>query len=254
MPARPRPVPTSAVPKILARPLFRESDGLAPIKNLLSHEQAQSLLEIAELVDYPRAGMVVFSQGAEGTYFYSISKGCVRISRSEGNGDRQVLAFMWPGDLLGLAENGRYVNTAETVQGTRLFRFRTTELRALVESDPALKLQILMKAAHELRRAQRLITVLGQHRTDQRLAAFLLELTREGHFFDPRTRELNLPMSRSDIADYLGSSPETVARAFAALEEAHMVQRISPRVLRIAEVAALEEHIRASHPGRAVTG
>jgi CRP-like cAMP-binding protein len=242
----------AAPPRILARPFFREGDGMRPIENLLSHRQAEALMDIGALLDYPR-GRMIYGQAGEATHLYSIAKGCVRVSRAERDGARQILAFMWPGDLTGLAENGRYVNTAETVQQTRLFGFRTADLLLLMDRDPQLKLQLLLKTAHELRRAQRMMTVLGQHKTDQRLASFLLELAREGHSFDAGRREIMLPMSRFDIADYLGSSPETVARAFASLEEAGVVTRVSPRILRIPDLAALERHIRASHPGRAVT-
>jgi CRP-like cAMP-binding protein len=241
----------TAPPRILARPFFREGDGMRPIENLLSQKQAEALMDIAELLDYPR-GRTIYGQGGEATHLYSIASGCVRVSHTERDGARQILAFMWPGDLTGLAENGRYVNTAETVQQTRLFGFRTADLLRLMERDPQLKLQLLVKTAHELRRAQRMMTVLGQRKTDQRLASFLLELAREGHSFDGGRREIMLPMSRFDIADYLGSSPETVARAFASLEEAGVVKRVSPRTLRIPDLAALEQHIRASHPRRAV--
>ena len=247
------PVPPPAPPKILAHPFFLEGDGIRPIANLLSAKQAQALMEIAELADYPR-DRVLYAQGSSATDLYSIAKGCVRVCRTDPEGARQILAFMWPGDLTGLAENGRYVNTAEMVQTTRLFRFPLSDLMSLLARDPALELQLLMKTAHELRRAQRMMTVLGQHKTDRRLAAFLLDLAQGGHDFDRCKHEIRLSMNRFDIADYLGSSPETVARAFASLEEAGIVTRVSPRILRIPDLAALERYLRAGNSERTAVG
>ena len=69
---------------------------------------------------------------------------------------------MWPGDLFGIAEDGRYVNSAESLTTAAIFRFPLERLRHLLLSEPLLQLHMLTKVAHELRNAQRQIIVLGQ--------------------------------------------------------------------------------------------
>jgi CRP-like cAMP-binding protein len=238
-----RAVPTLR-PKVRARPFLRQQDGETPIDNLLSAQQSEALARIATVFQYRRPGAVIYSDGEDAHFLYAVHSGCVRVSHTGPGGERQVLAFMWPGDLLGLAENGRYVNTAETVGAATVFRFPLAELRPLLLRDPELDLLLLIKAAHELRQAQRLITILGQHKTDQRLASFLLELIRDGHFYDEARRVLSLPMSRFDIADYLGTAPETVARAFGRLEQEKLVHRLSPRLVEIVDAGRLRRHLR----------
>jgi CRP-like cAMP-binding protein len=238
---------TAIVPpplKVRARPYARQKDGERPIDNLLSAEQSASLAHIATVFDYRRPGTVIYSEGEDSHFLYAVAKGCVRLSRGSPAGERQILAFMWPGDLVGLAESGRYVNTAETVGAAILFRFPMADLEALMARDPKFDLLLLIKAAHELRQAQRLITILGQHKTDQRLASFLLELVRDGNFYDERRHRLTLPMNRFDIADYLGTSPETVARAFAKLEQEKLIRRDSPRLVDIGDLAGLRRFLR----------
>lgn len=229
---------------VRARPYARLKDGETPIDNLLSAEQTTTLAHIATVFDYRRPGTVIYSEGEDAHFLYALAKGCVRLSRSSPTGERQILAFMWPGDLVGLAEDGRYVNTAETVGAASLFRFPLADLEPLLARDPKLDLLLLIKAAHELRQAQRLITILGQQKTDQRLAFFLLELVRDGNFYDERSRRLSLPMNRFDIADYLGTSPETVARAFARLEEEKLIRRALPRLVEIVDLAGLRRYLR----------
>jgi CRP-like cAMP-binding protein len=153
---------------------------------------------------------------------------------------------MWPGDLFGLAEEGRYVNSAESLTPAAIFRFPLERLRGLLLSEPLLQLHLLTKAANELRNAQRQMIVLGQFDNARRLASFLLDCRQHVAVFDSRTRLLRLPMSRFDIADYLGTSPESVARAFAKLERGRLLRRQSPRSVELLDPDGLARFARGS--------
>jgi CRP-like cAMP-binding protein len=173
----------------------------------------------------------------------------VRLSEHLPNGDRQVLSFMWPGDLFGIAEDGRYVNSAESLTTAAIFRFPLERLRHLLLSEPLLRLHMLTKVAHELRKAQRQIIVLGQFNNAKRLASFLLDCRQHLDLFESRTRRLLLPMSRFDIADYLGTSPESIARAFATLERGGFLRRTSPRSVVLADPDRLARFVRGFPQG-----
>ena len=153
---------------------------------------------------------------------------------------------MWPGDLLGLVETGRYINSAETITPATFFRFTLDQLQSLLLSEPLLQLHLLIKAAHELRNAQRQVIVLGQMSNIRRLASFLLDCRQHLELFDSKTQMLRLPMSRFDIADYLGTSPESLARTFARLEREGFVQRASPRSVRLCDADALARLVRGT--------
>src|SRR4051812_38750554 len=139
---------------VRARPYARRKDGETPIDNLLSAEQSASLAQIATVCEYRHPATIIYSEGEDAHFLYAVAKGCIRLSRSSAAGERQILAFMWPGDLVGLAEDGRYVNTAETVGAAILFRFPMADLESRMAHDPKLDLLLLIKAAHELRQAQ----------------------------------------------------------------------------------------------------
>lgn len=245
-PGRPSTASTSARwPEIRARPFDRDKDPPGQIENLLSRKQQSKLRSISTVLDYRRNNNTIFSEGEDAHFVYSVVTGMVRISRQSQNGRRQVLAFMLPGDLFGIPDTGIYVNSAETVSATTLYRVPWQELRKLMLQEPEMQVRFLMRVAFDLRQAQRRIMILGQHNITQRLASFLLDLTLYPEFYDARSRQLTLLLTRFDLGDYLGTAPETVARAFAKLEKAGLVRRLSSRLVEMRNLAALRNAVGA---------
>ena len=229
------------MPTIRARLLDRVGDHPLQIGNLLSRKEQDKLLSIAKPIKYPRPGMTIFTSEKEAEYVYVIDEGIVRISRVAPNGQRRILAFMVPGDLFGMPECGIYVNTAETVSPTRLYRFPWPALRQLLASEPQLQEKLLIKLAHDFRQAQRQMMMLGQQSARQRLAVFLLDFIRSPGFFSQERSQLTLPVNRFDLADYLGTTRETAARAFARLEKERLIRRITAHTIQILNMEGLEQ-------------
>ncbi len=232
-------------PKVIAREFCATEGGSPLLHNLLSSTEQAELAKIATILEYRVGGVAIYSEGEDAHFLYLIDEGVIRLSRHLPNGARQVLGFMWPGDLLGLSEEGRYINSAESLTSAVVFRFHLERLRRLLLSEPVLQLHLLTKAAHELRNAQRQIIVLGQLSTSRRLGAFLLDCRQHVSVFESRTRLLRLPMSRFDIGDYLGASPESVARAFATLERQGFLHRASPRLVELLDPDGLAHFVRS---------
>lgn len=245
-----RPVQTRALvktksrlrlPEIRARAFDREKDSSAQIENLLSRSQQASFRDIATVLEYQRSGSTVFTEGEDSHFIYSVISGVVRISRHSDSGRRQVLALMLPGDLFGFPEGGRYVNSAITASSVSLYRVPWQRLRELLLHEPEMHLNMLIRVAFDLREAQRRIMILGQQNIAQRLASFLIDFAQHPDFYDERKRRLTLPLTRFDLGDYLGSAPETVARAFAKLERLGALRRISPRLVEIPSLEGLRQ-------------
>ena len=227
-------------PEIRARPFDRDGDTPTNIENMLSRKQQSKLRDIATALEYKGDGSTIFSEGEEAQFVYSVVAGVVRIARHSDSGRRQVLAFMLPGDLFGIPDAGLYANSAETVCPTTLYRVPWQTLRELMLREPEMQINLLGRVAFDLREAQRRIIILGQHNISQRLASFLLEFINHPDFYDARQRALTLPLSRFDLADYLGTAPETVARAFTKLERDGLVHRITSRLIEICDIDALQ--------------
>ena len=229
----------SRLPEIRARLIDRARDAPSKIENLLSRKEQVEFRKIATVLDYGRAGSTVFAEGEDAHFVYSVAAGVVRISRHSDGGRRQVLALMLPGDLFGVPDAGIYVNSAEVTCPSTLYRVPWTELRKLMAREPAMQLNLLNKIAFDLREAQRRIMVLGQQNTYQRLASLLLDFAQHPAFFDKAHARVTLPLSRFDIADYLGTAPETVARGFLRLEREGLIRRETTREVQIRDIEGL---------------
>ncbi|HEY1707202.1 MAG TPA: helix-turn-helix domain-containing protein [Rhizomicrobium sp.] len=229
----------SRLPEIRARMIDRTRDLPSEIENLLSRKEQVEFHKIATVLDYGRAGSTVFAEGEDAHFVYSVAAGVVRISRHSDGGRRQVLALMLPGDLFGLPDAGIYVNSAEVTCPSTLYRVPWLEMRKLMAREPTMQLNLLNKIAFDLREAQRRIIILGQENTYQRLGSLLLDFVQHPAFFDAARTRVALPLSRFDIADYLGTAPETVARGFLRLEREGLIRRITPREVQIRNMEGL---------------
>jgi CRP-like cAMP-binding protein len=207
-------------------------------ENLLAGDQQDGLRSHATLLDY-RRGQTVYSQGEEMRYVHLINSGVVRVFRSGVGSKRQIISFRGPGDLCGLPEAGSYVNSAESVSTARIYRLSWQLFHQMMLTTPHLQQILLRKVVADFHQAQSLIMILGQANIVHRVAAFLVNMMANAHFFDSQGSTLYLPMNRFDVADYLGTCAETTARAFTKLESMGIIRRVTPRRIEIIDAGRL---------------
>jgi CRP/FNR family transcriptional regulator len=205
---------------------------------LLSPKQRQQLLSIATKVHYPK-GHVIYRRGSNGAWIFFCQDGIVKSYRDLRSGARRIAAVLFARDMFGLAEAGRYVNTAQAVTPVTCYRVEKTVLSGVLQQDAALEFQFLCKVTHELRQGQRRAMMLGRRDAAGRLAMFLLMMRNHAPERTP-ANTIPLPMSRSDIAAFLGQSLESVSRASAELARRGLVQFRGRHVARVVDPAGLE--------------
>lgn len=207
--------------------------GDEPATIPLSASDRAELARIAEVIDFRTAASQIFRQGETAAFVYLLVEGLVRTVFTTPQGERQIVAFHWPGDLFGLAERGMHVTSAETITPARVYRFRCARLEPFLLANPRIEDGFLVKAIHDLRGAQRQLIVMGRMDVTHRLAVFLLDCSAHDRFFDAGTSLLTLPVTHYDIADYLGTSAETVTRAIGRLVRLGLIERVRPKTLRL---------------------
>jgi CRP/FNR family nitrogen fixation transcriptional regulator len=156
----------------------------------------------------------IFGEGEPADYVYRVVSGAVRTMRFTEDGRRQILGFHLPGDIFGLETELQHTLSAEAVSGAEIIMVRRSCLDKAVNEDMAAARALLALTAQQLSGARAHALVLGRKGAGERVAAFLLQLADRL----VSKRELDLPMSRADIADYLGLTIETVSRAFSEFE------------------------------------
>jgi CRP/FNR family transcriptional regulator len=182
---------------------------------------------------------MLFDQDALAGSVFNVTEGIVRLYKSLPDGRRQIVGFALPGDFLGLALMDRYGVAAEAVTQVKVCRFARPVFIAYVDGKPHLLRRLHEFAGHELSLAQDQMLLLGRRTAEEKVAAFLLNLqTRYGRI-GTTSVTVPLPMSRQDIADYLGLTIETVSRMISTLVREKLIM-IVPDGVRILDFARLE--------------
>jgi CRP-like cAMP-binding protein len=183
--------------------------------------------------------MTVYREGSPAHWVFAVTDGAVKCYRDLRSGKRIVGAFLFARDLFGLAEKGRYLSTAQTITGVTLYRLPVGELSVLLKRDGDMQFKFLMKVTHELRESQRRAILLNRRDAAGRLAMFLARMDESDGGASPGSHVVPLPMTRCDMAGFLGLSPESVSRAAAALERRGLVKFEGRHTARILDPARL---------------
>ncbi|HUN40032.1 MAG TPA: helix-turn-helix domain-containing protein [Acetobacteraceae bacterium] len=180
------------------------------------------------------AGVAVVTEVAAGTTFieeaepadsfFNITYGTAKLFKLLPDGRRQITGFAGVGHFLGLAVSDIYAFSAEAIEQVRFCRFSRARLRLLLDDFPAMEKRLLEVAGNELVAAQEQMLLLGRKTARERIASFLAMQSRQGvSCRHPRLR-FPLPMTRSDIADYLGLTIETVSRTLTRFRSEGLIE------------------------------
>ncbi len=157
-------------------------------------------------------GRVFIEEGEKAADFFNITAGTVKLFKLLPDGRQQITGFAGPGYFLGLAVGETYAFSAEAIEPVRLCRFSRPRLYALMHDLPALEARLLQTACNELVTAQEQMLLLGRKTARERVASFLLLRAAAAAPCSHRQTEIRLPMTRAEIADYLGLTIETISR------------------------------------------
>lgn len=184
----------------------------------------------------------IYVEGDPVTYCYEVVAGAVSASKVAGDGRRQVVEFHLPGDLFGFdGPDGVHALSAEAVAPgqTVVTRHSRQRIDAKAAADAAFATRLAKLAFRSLARAQARLLLLGRTEAAERVAAFLLEMQERLTHAPDGTAEFDLPMSRDDIADHLGTTRETVSRMMQGLQRRGVIALSGRRRVRILDQAAL---------------
>jgi CRP/FNR family transcriptional regulator len=210
------------------------------MKQLLSPEERARLAVIASVVRFKK-GDTIYRQGAPADAVYNIMTGVAKAYKTAADGPEHVVAFLFPEDLFGLAEEGVYENSTMALTMMTAYRIPTAALRNRLLTDASLEFHVIAKLCQELREAQRHAFLLATKRTLSKLTMFLQMLEQTQAARGESTAEIYLPMDRSDIAEYVGVSLAALSRAFRTLTDRGVLQSRDRRHVKIVNRAAFDD-------------
>lgn len=218
----------------------------------LTEMEMSRLVSIASYHTFESGQTLIWEE--EAAEFISVLlEGCVVVYKLMQDGRRQVTGFLFPTDMIGLAADDRYAYTAQAINHVRIFQFPRSNLMALFSEMPDLARKVVCVASNELAASQDQMLLLGRKTAREKLVTFIEMLMRRNRMRGRNSLNVDLPMPRPDIADYLGLTVETVSRTFTALRKDGLLDLEGPNHLivrnerALAEIAGIQEHETVPH-------
>jgi CRP/FNR family transcriptional regulator len=181
-----------------------------------------------------------FLQKDRATHVHWVRGGLLRLYQTLANGKRQIVGFAFPGEFVDLAAEGEYRFGAQAVVETELRTMPRAEFKATARKHPQFSFQLFVAVSGMLNRSSELALTVGQRSAEASLAVFLLEMHRRITAGDPGRREIFLPMPRTDIADYLGLTPETISRLFTRFADREIISVHKRRGISLSALGSLQ--------------
>lgn len=170
-----------------------------------------------------KPGEHLITEGERTDYFFDVIDGTVALARNGRDGRRQILSFLGARQFLGASSTSRYPNLATALTSVTAICYPRSALERVLETTPGFASEFRIVLTRILESAHDHVYTIGQRSAIERVASFLLYLRANQARFDPvgprdKSTHIDLPMTRLDIADFLGLTIETVSRAFSSLK------------------------------------
>ncbi|MBE0439134.1 MAG: fumarate/nitrate reduction transcriptional regulator Fnr [Gammaproteobacteria bacterium] len=198
----------------LCLPLGLQNSDLAQLDTIIKRSQS-----------YKRAH-TLFSTGNEFKSLYVVRSGSFKTTISAVNGREQVTGFYFPGEFIGLdaIHQQSYQSNAKALETSSVCELPFENLQDIGKQMPQLQIQLLTRLSKELSSDKNLMLLLGKKTADEKIATFLLSLSKRFHDRGFSATEFQLTMSRSDIANHLGLAVETVSRVMSRFQEDGLIE------------------------------
>lgn len=190
----------------------------------------------------------VFNEGDPAHFIYRIETGAVSLFKVLPDGRRQILGFAYPGDFIGLGVQGEHIMNAQAIKPTRIRSLSLATLHQIATHDPSLSFTLYQAVSQELAATRDLLMTTGHRSASERVAAFLMALSRRNERIGENPKTINLPMTRADIADFLGLTIETVSRTLTKLKTKGLIDLPQSTRVLLLDMVELQRLVEGSDP------
>lgn len=208
--------------------------------------EAQDIERLDEIIQRSkplRKGEHIYREGDNFGTVYAVRSGAVKAYKITGDGKELVTGFYFPGELLGVdgISKNSHVVSAKALETSAICEIPFKRLEELSTKLPSLQRHFFRLMSQEITQDQELITLLSKNSADQRVAALLLSISTRSAKLKRSATAFRLPMSRTDIGNYLGLTVETVSRIFSRFQKSGLleVENKEIRILDIDEIRTL---------------
>ncbi|MFO8069641.1 MAG: Crp/Fnr family transcriptional regulator [Alkalibacterium sp.] len=205
--------------------------SMVPIFNQLDTDHLDEIMKVVDSKSFKK-GELVYRAGELSDVLTIVNKGSLRIYRLSESGKEQLVRVLNPGEFTGelaLFNEAVHENYAEAMASTSVCQITRSSLQKLLISYPSIAIKILQELSARVNQSEQQAARFTTESTEQRLASYLVDLMGP----DNRSDMVTLPLSKKNLASYIGTTPETVSRKLKELEEMQLIKRISSSKIRI---------------------
>jgi len=210
---------------------------LVPIFNHLDDEKLDEIMRKIQNANFNK-GETIYRPREQSDSLYIVNKGKIRIYRLSESGKEQLLRILQPGDFTGelaLFRQSVHESFAEAMEDTDVCMINRDDLQNFLLKYPTIALQILTEFSERLSKSERQAARVATERVETRIALYLAECVKD----QGNSMTIVLPMSRKDLASYLGTTPETISRKLTDLEAQGFILQMSGRKIKILDLDGL---------------
>lgn len=208
-----------------------------PIFNHLEEEQMEEIMGVTKSTSYKK-GEIIYHAGDTSDSLYIVSRGKIRIYRLSESGKEQLVRILNPGDFTGelaLFRESIHESYAEAMNETSVCMITRSDLQEFLLKYPTISLKILSEFSNRLETSEIQTTRFATEKVETRLTLFLAECLES----EKGSMEFVLPMSKKDLASYLGTTPETISRKLTDLENDGYIEQKAGRRIKILDLDGL---------------
>lgn len=216
-------------------PMFEnlECDELVAIVNKIKHKSFEK-------------GELIFREGNTSDVLYFVNIGRIKIYKYTKNGKEQILHILSEGDFFGelnLLKSTIYTFNAKAIDKTNLCILTKQEFKNIMIQHPEISIKLLESVGHRLSEAENLAQNLATNDIDSRLAYLILDLTEKYGMFNEKYLSIKLPLSREEMANYIGVTRETISRKLKKFEDEGLIKLVGTKKMMILDKEKLEDYI-----------
>lgn len=210
---------------------------VVPIFNHLEQKQMEEIMEVTRTISYAK-GEIIYRAREKSDSLYIVDQGKIRIYRLSDSGKEQLVRILHSGEFTGelaLFNESIHEAYAEAMDETQLCVIKRHDLQELLLKYPSISLKILSEFSKRLEQSEMQTTRFATEKVETRIALFLAEcLDKKG-----LSKEFALPMSKKDLASYLGTTPETISRKLSELEDSGLIKQKANKIIKIIDLDGL---------------
>lgn len=216
-----------------------------PLFSNLNDEEIEKIVALIVRKKYKK-GEMPFLQGSHLEGLYIINKGKIKIFKYTKEGKEQILYILSEGDFFGelsLLKTEESGFNAEAIEPVEICLIKKLDFEAILKTNAEITMKILQIISHRLSKLETLVQSLGTKDVEARIAQMLIDLIKEFGTEKNNRIELTLPLTREDMANYIGVTRETISRKLSALQDEGVIQLVGNKKIIIKDLGNLELYL-----------